>query len=121
MNKAKSITVAAIILISLILLTLANVLICDRAITEIAEDAESISIGDTEKAETLKKDFRRAAFFLSITVNHDDIDEAHAELIELVCVAKSGDPTALEIAKSRLIAALDQLKRLSGIGIDSII
>ena len=124
MSKTKSLrdlAVAAVILAALIILTATNVMICSRSINRLAENAEKISIGDVEKAKTMEEDFRRTAFFLSITVNHDDIDNAHGELLELVRTVESDDSAALEIAKSRLIAALGQLKRLSGIGIDSII
>ena len=72
-------------------------------------------------ADAVYEKFESWRFFFSITISHDDIGLAESELLELVEAVKAGDATAASIAKSRLIGALKQLKRLSGIGPDSVI
>ena len=117
----KDLTVALVILAVLVALALINYLLCTARLNDLAKSAEGIECGDTTDAEAIKEDFYGTAFLLSVTLNHDDIEEAEEYVIELAEMAKGEDEAALSLAKSRLISAINQLKRLSGIGIDSII
>ena len=90
---------------------------CDDLIVEI----DGVGADNTEKAEALEGKFSRVAFFLSITINHDDLEDAEDLLAELTAAIKAGDENQIEITKSRLRTALGQLRRLSAVGIDSII
>ena len=117
----RDVRIAVVILTLLIILAVANVAISAGILKELSGDAEALTLGEVDEAEELCAKFSRYAFFLSITVNHDDLGDAEECLAELT-VAISGDSLEeVEVAKSRLLSALSQIRRLSGAGIDSII
>jgi len=122
----RDVWLAVFLLLLLFSLTLANTLIYEHIVGTLIEKAEELNIAEdcgalSEQVKLIEEEFDRWNFFMGITVNHDDIGRAESELIELVEAIESNDATAARIAKSRLIGALKQLRRLSGAGIDSII
>ena len=72
-------------------------------------------------SDSIGEDFARLAFLISITVNHDDLEDAEECVIEFKEAIRSGDEDEIRLAKSRLVAAFIQLGRLCGVNIDSII
>ena len=120
-KQPRDVWIAAAILLLIVMLAAANVMVSDAMLDDILADVEAVDVGSTEKTEALEGKFSRAAFFLSITINHDDLEDAEDLLAELTAAIKVGDEDQIEITKSRLKTALGQLRRLSAVGIDSII
>ncbi len=120
-KRLRDVRVAVTILILLVALATANVVTSGILLKSLAKEVETVSIGKTAEAEALYKKFTRVAFFLSITVNHDDLEDAEELMAELNVAVRGEDADEVEILKSRLKSAFRQLGRLSGAGIDSII
>ena len=120
-KQPRDVWIAAAILLLIVMLAAANVMVSDAMLDDILADVEAVDVGSTEKTEALEGKFSRVAFFLSITINHDDLEDAEDLLAELTAAIKVGDEDQSEITKSRLRTALGQLRRLSAVGIDSII
>ena len=120
-KQPRDVWAAAVILLLIVVLASANVFVSDAMLDDILTDIEAVDIGSTEKTEALERKFTGVAFFLSITINHDDLEDAEDLLAELTAAIKAGDEDQIEITKSRLRTALGQLRRLSAVGIDSII
>ena len=117
----RDIIVATAILLSLSASAIANALICQKQLNKLETAVTKTECGGAENADSIRDDFKKLSFFMSITVNHDDLEDAEECIIEFLEAVEAEDATALRLAKSRLIAALKQLGRLTGIGIDSII
>lgn len=120
-KRLRDVRVAVTILILLVALATANVVTSGILLKSLAKEVETVSIGKAAEAEALYKKFTRVAFFLSITVNHDDLEDAEELMAELNVAVRGEDAEEVEILKSRLRTALGQLRRLSAVGIDSII
>lgn len=120
-KQPRDVWIAAAILLLIVVLAATNVFVSDAMLGDILTDIEALDMGDAEKAEALEGKFSRVAFFLSITINHDDLEDAEDLLAELTAAVKADDEDQIEITKSRLRTALGQLRRLSAVGIDSII
>ncbi len=113
--------IAVTILILLVALATANVVISGVLLNSLSQKVDAISVGKMSEAEDLYKNFTQVAFFLSITVNHDDLEDAEELMAELSVAVRGDDADEVEILKSRLKSAFRQLGRLSGAGIDSVI
>ena len=114
----------AISLLSILtVLAVVNTLLSARGIEHLISQIDTLDEHSPSEAELkeVEENFDRLGFFISITVNHDEIDEAEGELSEMIAAIREGDETAAKIAKSRLVGALRRLRRLSGAGINSII
>ena len=120
-KRLRDVRVAVTILILIVALATANVVTSGILLKSLAKEVETVSIGKTAEAEALYKKFTRVAFFLSITVNHDDLEDAEELMAELNVAVRGEDADEVEILKSRLKSAFRQLGRLSGAGVDSII
>ena len=120
-KQPRDVWIAAAILLLIVILAAANVLVSDAMLDDLLVEIDGVGADNTEKAEALEGKFSRVAFFLSITINHDDLEDAEDLLAELTAAVKIGDGDQIEITKSRLRTALGQLRRLSAVGIDSII
>ena len=120
-KRLRDVRVAVTILILLVALATANVVTSGILLKSLAKEVETVSIGKATEAEALYKKFTRVAFFLSITVNHDDLEDAEELMAELNVAVRGEDADEVEILKSRLKSAFRQLGRLSGAGVDSII
>ena len=120
-KQPRDVWIAAAILLLIVILAAANVLVSDAMLDDLLVEIDGVGADNTEKPEALEGKFSRVAFFLSITINHDDLEDAEDLLAELTAAVKAGDENQIEITKSRLRTALGQLRRLSAVGIDSII
>ena len=119
----REVTTAISLLVILTVLAILNTLLSARGIERFISRVYAIDESDSTESELreIEESFGRLGFFISITVNHDEIDEAEGELSEMTAAIREGDEVAARIAKSRLIGALRRLRRLSGAGINSII
>ena len=124
MKNQKSVKafITAIIIMTLLLSSgVANAIICHISLDKISQAVEATEIGDTENAAKIEDKFTRISFFMSVTTNHDDLEDAEEFIIDFKEAVTGDSKSELRLAKSRLVATIKQLKRLSGIGIDSII
>ena len=71
--------------------------------------------------EKIYNDFKKKEKYISLTVNHEDLTEVETSFAELLGATKAKDEESMLTIKSRLIDALEHLRRLSGINIDSIL
>ena len=117
--------VAYTILVCTVALITANSLVLGRMIatvTKSVSEAEEVATATAEKEYTeIYEDFKKKERYISLTVNHNDLMTIENSFAELIGAAKANDTQSLLIAKSRLIDALEHLKRLSGINLDSIL
>ena len=120
-KQPRDVWIAAAILLLIVMLAAANVLVSDAMLDDLLVEIDGVGADNAEKAEALERKFTGVAFFLSSTINHDDLEDAEDLLAELTAAIKAGDGDQIEITKSRLRTALGQLRRLSAVGIDSII
>ena len=120
-KQPRDVWIAAAILLLIVILAAANVLVSDAMLDDLLVEIDGVGADNTEKSEALEGKFSRVAFFLSITINHDDLEDAEDLLAELTAAVKAGNGDQIEITKSRLRTALGQLRRLSAVGIDSVI
>ena len=120
-KEVRDVRIAVTILILLVTLATANVVVSGTLLKNLSEEVETVNIGKASDAEKLYQRFTRTAFFLSITVNHDDLEDAEELMAELSVAVRGEDAEEVEILKSRLKSAFRQLGRLSGAGVDSII
>ena len=90
-KRLRDVRVAVTILILLVALATANVVTSGILLKSLAKEVETVSIGKAAEAETLYKKFTRVAFFLSITVNHDDLEDAEELMAELNVAVRGED------------------------------
>jgi hypothetical protein len=120
--KAGIFAISAIV--SVTLLISINSYMLHRSISGLIEDAEVLSSesdGALQKAIQIKQRFEDLEWYVSLTVNHEDltnIEECYSDLVGYLSVNMNEEAT---VTKSRLIDALKHLRRLSGVNIDSII
>lgn len=124
----KTVIIAYTIVFIVIALVVLNSLFISYNIKEVIRLLNSESTmqkDDTEKLlsvyNEIYDDYRRRQKFLSITVNHEDLTTIETEFEEILGSALADDKENIIIAKSRLIGALEHIRRLSGINIDSIL
>lgn len=122
----REVRLAIVLLVALIIAVGVSTVISQNVIGDLIESTEALytddgcirSEGDVKK---IYDKFEKWRFFFNITINHNDIGYAESDLLELIEAIRANDSTAAGIAKSRLVGALKQLKRLSGVNSDSII
>ena len=121
----KAVRSAYVLLCISILVVFINSLVLNRLISKTLDEVkmlpESLSAESHQEYERLYKDFKKKEQYISLTVNHEDLTEVESSFSEIVGAAKANDEEAFLTIKSRLIDALDHLRRLSGINIDSIL
>ena len=117
----RDVAIAIVILILLIIFAVTNSILCTSRLEALRSAVENAERGDIVSADSIGEDFARLAFLISITVNHDDLEDAEECVIEFKEAIRSGDEDEIRLAKSRLVAAFIQLGRLCGVNIDSII
>jgi len=111
---------ACITLIAVLLFVTVNTAVLSSMINGLTEEASSMKL-ELDDVEALYKKFLGARTYLSITVNHEDIESVEEEFAELLGALPANDVESAAIAKSRLVSALTHLGRLSGFNLDSII
>ncbi len=117
-----------IAIITLLLLTCAillNSYLIDKFVTQLTKDVDEVSVEDLELAtvefEEIFEKFSKIERFISITVSHDDLTNIEESFSEIIGSSKAKNLEEVVKVKSRLKDALEHLKRLSKINLDSIL
>ena len=120
----KMVRIAAILLVITLLTVIINSIVLKNVIDEILAEVTDASDDDAELAideySEIYEKYQRMSSYISLTVNHEDLTDIENSFAEIIGAAKSGDLGGIVTIKSRLISALQHLRRLSGINIDSI-
>ena len=120
----KSVPVALITLLSIIIFVCADAPIVSGMIDKTIAELEGFKIsneGAEEQFSQIKNRYERRVKYINLTVSHSLTLEVEAFFSELQTEVKYGDENDIQKAKSRLIDALLHLKRLSGFKLESII
>ena len=119
----KSAVISGIILAVLFILVGINTVVVDNMLDEAIGAVESLSFGDTlsEDFEALSSAYEKNAKYINLTVSHVMMSEVEEAFAEMEGAVKSNDEVGFMGAKSRLVDALGQLRRLAGLSFDSII
>lgn len=123
--KAKIFAVSVFVLV-LILVSI-NTYFLTNSIDDVISGIEELNIETGGEKEILKNgeelfdDFKKLETYISLTVSHNDLMSIEDSFSEFVGYLSVGDIDGAQVTKSRLINALEHLRRLSGINIDSII
>lgn len=119
----KSAVISGIILFLIFILVGINTAVVDRMIDETIADTEALGFGEglAEDFERLSKSYEAHARYINLTVSHAMMSRVEEAFAGIDGAIKSSDEDGFIQAKSRLIDALGQLRRLAGLSIDSII
>ena len=116
---------AYVMLCFTLLSVIANSIALNMLISKTLNDVKSMPdfLTETSYAECkiLYSDFKTQEKYISLTVNHEDLTDVEASFAEMLGAIKAQDTESMLTIKSRLIDALEHLRRLSGINIDSIL
>ena len=116
---------AYVILCLTLLAVIANSTILNVLISKTLQDVKSMPDSLTEasylECENLYNNFKKQEKYISLTVNHEDLTDVESSFAEMLGAIKANDGESVLTIKSRLIDALEHLRRLSGINIDSIL
>ena len=119
----KSAVISAIILAVIFILVGINTAIVDRMIDKTIAATEELSFDEDtrENFDRLSKSYESYAKYINLTVSHVMMGEVEEAFAEMEGAVKSFDEDGFIQAKSRLIDALGQLRRLAGFSFESII
>ena len=116
---------AYVILCFTLLSVIANSIALNILITKTLNDVKDLPDYLTDvsysECENLYNIFKKQEKYISLTVNHEDLTEVESSFAEMLGAIKANDSESVLSIKSRLIDALEHLRRLSGINIDSIL
>ena len=116
---------AYVILCFTLLSVIANSIALNILITKTLNDVKDLPDYLTDvsysECENLYNNFKKQEKYISLTVNHEDLTEVESSFAEMLGAIKANDSESVLSIKSRLIDALEHLRRLSGINIDSIL
>ena len=122
----KSLIASSVILVLLAVFTVFGSVRISESIDEISATVEKIDGYDEdftkihETALSAERKFGDGRSLFSILINDKDMDEISTNLEDLKSAAESQSLGDVTKAKNRLIAKLEQMKRLSVFNIDSI-
>lgn len=113
----RSVRIAAVILLVVVVAVVANAIMLRRVIDGIVREVECAeNDGYTEVFEH----YKRLESYISLSVDHEDMMNIELAFAELVAMVEAGDDDGITVTKSRLKYSLEHLRRLSGLNIDSI-
>ena len=116
---------AYVILCFTLLSVIANSIVLNILIAKTLNDVKDLPDYLTDvsysECENLYNNFKKQEKYISLTVNHEDLTEVESSFAEMLGAIKANDSESVLSIKSRLIDALEHLRRLSGINIDSIL
>lgn len=102
-------------------LIITSTVIEKNMLSEISDILETAELEDTKEAiDEAYELLEGYSFFLSFTVPDSLLGEVRAGLHEAKHAVESADEAYLESIINRLIAEIEQIKRLGGIGIEAI-
>ena len=120
----KSVRVALALLVITLCAVIDNSIVLRHnfdAITDKVEKTDDSDISAAHEQYTkIFDEFKEKEWFISLTVNHEDLTNVEDALSEIIGATKAGDIDAVITIKSRLTNSLEHLSRLSGINIESI-
>lgn len=119
----KSAVISGIILAALFIFVGINTVVVDNMLDDTIEAVDSLSFSDTlsEDFKALSYTYEKNAKYINLTVSHVMMSEVEEAFAEMDGAVKSDNEVGFIGAKSRLIDALGQLRRLAGLSFDSII
>ena len=115
--------VAVVLLLSLLTAVTVNTVYLTNKLDEICRSICDLDIKTEEKtqAEAIYEEYNQAKTIISLTVSHEDLTNIDDAFVQMISYISVGNVEEAEVTKSRLIASLQHLRRLSGFNIDSII
>ena len=120
----KSVIIAFVLLAVTLSAVITNSFILKNSFNKLTEDVQSVDDEDLaaahEKYTEIFDNFKKKEWYISLTVNHEDLTSVEDALSEITGAAEAGDGDAVMTIKSRLINSLEHLSRLSGINMESI-
>ncbi len=120
----KSVRVALALLVITLCAVIANSIVLRHTFDAITDKVEKTDDSDISAAHEqytkIFDEFKEKEWFISLTVNHEDLTNVEDALSEIIGATKAGDIDAVITIKSRLTNSLEHLSRLSGINIESI-
>ena len=122
--KIKIFTVA--LLVAVLGFTVFDAYLLQKQLAELRDEAINLNVSEENKsalseAKALRERFMRKERFISLTVNHEDLTNIESAFTELIGELSVEEHKNAEVAKNRLIDALEHLGRLSGCNFDAII
>ena len=113
---------SVVLLILLICAVATNTIFLTRCIDKILSDVEALDTKNAEArnfGEEIFDNYKRAEFFLSLTVSHNDLADVNSYFTEMNAYLALGNAEEACVAKSRLTDTLTHLRRLSGFNFGS--
>ena len=119
----KSAVISSIILIALFILVGVNTAVVDDMLDKTIAEVEDLSFDSElqESFDALRCEYEKNAKYINLTVSHQMMSEVEEAFAEMEGAVKATDEDGFIGAKSRLVDALGQLRRLAGLSLDSII
>ena len=120
----RAVKIACTAFVVLLIAVITNSLALGRVIDKFSALVEEAEENDMPTAlaqyEKIYDEYKDYTLYISLTVNHGDLESIDTAFAEIIGAAKANDHSSVLIIKSRLIDNLDHIRRLSGINIDSI-
>ena len=120
----RTVRIAFVLLFITLFSVVANSIALTGIITDIRDKVKAAPDDTTDAAydeySEIYSEYNEYSSYISLTVNHEDLRDIENSFAEIIGAAKADDTEALLTIKSRLIGALEHLRRLSGINLDSI-
>ncbi len=116
--------IGAVFLFAVIGFVIANTIILDRQVEQIACQISSLDITDEEALEHAVKyyeNYRKKEQYISLTVSHNDLTNIEDYFVEMIGHLTVRNLEDAQVTKDRLISSLEHLRRLSGFTVDAII
>lgn len=113
-------TVFALLFVAVFINSLSVGKTIDSISRELAEAEEEDMKSAEKEYERIYENYKKYEFYVSLTVDHDDLANIEDAFSEIIGAAKADDAVGVVTTKSRLCDYLRHVKRLSGINIDSI-
>ncbi len=120
----KTVKIAFALLFVTLFFVVANSIALSKIVTDLRDRVKNTSEENTDAAyeeyTAIYEDYTGYSSYISLTVNHEDLRDIENSFAEIIGAARAKDTDALLTIKSRLISALEHVRRLSAINIDSI-
>lgn len=120
----RTVKIAFALLFITLFSVVANSIALTSIITDISDKVKNAAEDDPnaayEEYSEIYREYDSYSSYISLTVNHEDLRDIENSFAEIIGAAKADDINSMMTIKSRLIGALEHLRRLSGINLDSI-
>ena len=117
---------AVCVLAAVVGFTVFDTYLLQKQLSELYKAASALDVSERNEsaladAKALREDFMNKERFISLTVNHDDLTNIEAAFTDLIGELSVEEYQNAEVAKNRLVDAIEHLGRLSGCNFDAII